>query len=298
MNTNIQGNSISFVQQRRDDIANEKLELFQPTDLSISHIDRPSTCKYSAASTALVVVDVQPEYWSYCPEVRKDFPNFPRNISRTISSCRKQGVPIIWIRADYRYNCSPWLRQFERLRGEGNAGQIPYNSASPSDVEWEDFARPMENEIVIPKHSFSAASKTALLDVLKAANIQTVLVCGLITSVCVHHSCYSIFEAGFQVILVEDSCADRGIERHKAVIELYGDYMYDVISSNDLKFNDPVLVSDKLFWITSRNLGDRHRDDGSTSNCLDEDECSHSMSRSTSRTASLESFSSLCDRVM
>ena len=35
-----------------------------------------------AETTALLVVDVQPEYWSNCPSVRTDFPEFPAKINK------------------------------------------------------------------------------------------------------------------------------------------------------------------------------------------------------------------------
>ena len=43
-----------------------------------------------ANTTALLVVDVQPEYWTDCLDVRKDFPSFPTNLERTINICRKK----------------------------------------------------------------------------------------------------------------------------------------------------------------------------------------------------------------
>ena len=77
----------------------------------------PRHIPLKAESTALLIVDVQPEYWTHCPAVRADFPNFEDNFKRTIETCRKQKAKIIWVRADYRYYHSPWLAQFERLNG-------------------------------------------------------------------------------------------------------------------------------------------------------------------------------------
>jgi nicotinamidase-related amidase len=199
-----------------------------------------------AETTALVVVDVQPEYWENCPEVRKDFPDFPINIARTIQFCRERGVKIIWVRVDYRYDVSPWLTQFERLRGIQNSGEIPCDLASLDRLKWEDFARPIGNEVVILKHSFSSTSNTELLDIFEASNVKTVLVCGLITSICVHHSAFGIFEAGYRTIIIKDACADRGRERHNATIQLYGGYLYDVIQSNDLDHEETGLAPAKL----------------------------------------------------
>jgi nicotinamidase-related amidase len=258
--------------------------------LVASQTDCPPCVLLSTKSTALLVIDVQPEYWSFCPEVRRDFPDFPTNLSRTINTCRRQGVKIIWIRADYRYNYSPWLPEFERLRGENNAGQIAFNSANPSEIQWEVFARPLENETVIPKHNFSSTSETALIDILKASGIETVLICGLITSICVNFSCYGIFEAGFRPILVQDACADRGIERHNAVILLYGDYMYNVVCSTDLKFDDKTdLKPEKHVRNIARLQGHVRKFPADVG--LEENY--QAWSRSTSRTASAQSLVTL-----
>lgn len=173
-----------------------------------------------------VIIGVIPlflsEYWSECPAVRKDFPHFPERISSLVEHCRAQQTKCIWVRADYSFDKSPWLQQFARL----HQGRIP--PIVEPNSKWEDFAMPAADEFVMTKTSWSSTSDTKLLNVLREANIDTVLVCGLITSVCVQHSAFGIFEAGFRTILVTDACADRGKARHEAALALYGDYMYEL----------------------------------------------------------------------
>ena len=192
------------------------------------HYDSPLI---DPSKTALLIVDVQPEYWSECPAVRRDFPNFPTNISNLLTHCRSNNTKrIIWVRADYSYEHSPWLHQFARLHN----GSIP-PIVRPSS-KWENFAQPMDDEMVITKTSWSSTSGgTGLLETLKHDGIDTVLVCGLITSVCVQHSAFGVFEAGYRTILATDACADRGRARHEAALTLYGDYMYEMRSVNSLK---------------------------------------------------------------
>jgi len=213
----------------------------------------PPKIPLKADSTALLIVDVQPEYWTHCPSVRKDFPKFEQNLKRTIDICRKQKAKIIWVRADYKYNHSPWLVQFDRLNG-GNRpdtkSEIPCDPES-EDFAWEDFATPEGDEIVIAKKSWNSASNTALMDVLKQEGIENVLVCGLITSVCVQHSAFSVFEAGYRTLLVEDSCGDRGMARHQAALTLYGNYMYEITSSKELEDENSGLQAEHPNWVTN-----------------------------------------------
>jgi nicotinamidase-related amidase len=208
---------------------------------------KPSPLK--AEKTALLIVDVQPEYWSNCPAVRKDFAEFPQRLASTIDICRKRRAKIIWVRADYRYSHSPWLLQFERIRGPRNLGEVPCDPNSP-EFNWEEFATPQGGEVIIAKSSWSSTSNTALMDILRVAGIENVLVCGLITSVCVQHSAFGIFEAGYRTLLVTDACADRGKARHEAALALYGDYMYELITSEDLESQETGLIPAEPVWLT------------------------------------------------
>lgn len=215
------------------------------------------TIPLDGSRTALLIVDVQPgerdeanaqknsrgshyftthdylncilEYWSECPAVRQDFPEFPSRISSLVSHCRIQQTKCIWVRADYSFDKSPWLQQFSRL----HQGRIP--PVVKPNSKWETFAEPDQGEFVMTKTSWSSTSDTRLVNVLKESGIDTVLVCGLITSVCVQHSAFGIFEAGFRTILVTDACADRGKARHDAALALYGDYMYELQTVDSVK---------------------------------------------------------------
>ena len=213
-----------------------------------------------ASRTALLVVDVQPEYWSQCPAVREDFPEFPSRLSSLVNTCRTQRAKIIWVRADYRFSHSPWLLQFARLHD----GKIPPEvKSSPQTAQWEDFATPQGGEFVIPKTSWSSTSHTNLIDLLQQSGIDTVLVCGLITSVCVQHSAFGIFEAGLRTILVTDACADRGRARHEAALALYGDYMYELYTTpevqRELKGAQPVWLTNPPKRYGVDNCGTRLR---------------------------------------
>ena len=59
--------------------------------------------------------------------------------------------------------------------------------------------------------------------------------CGLFTSLCVQHTAFKIFEAGFRTILVEDACGDQSRQRHEAALTLYGNYMYEILHSQNLE---------------------------------------------------------------
>lgn len=186
-------------------------------------------------STALLLVDVQPEYWSFCPDVRRDFEDtFPSSVAKLLRIARERNTKIIWVRADYRYSHSPWLQQFHRIHQGRISAEVTCN-IDDDEVEWESFASPLPHELVLTKTSWSSTQNTSLINCLQTSGMDTVLVCGLITSVCVQHSAFGIFEAGFRTLLVTDCCADRGRARHSAALALYGDYMYELVTVENLK---------------------------------------------------------------
>jgi hypothetical protein len=61
--------------------------------------------------------------------------------------------------------------------------------------------------------------------------------CGLITSVCVQHSAFGVFEAGYRTKLVKDACGDRGASRsrHEPALSLYSDDMYELRTMDSLE---------------------------------------------------------------
>ena len=163
-------------------------------------------------TTARIVLDVQPEYWTQCDEINYDFPDFPLNCAEAISTCRRMGIEVIFVRAHYSQKFSPWLKQFRRMRA-GSLMEFPPSFAG-------GFASPIPGELVTSKAGWNAVSGSSLVNYLVGREISNVLLLGLITSICVHHSAFGLFEAGFRVTLIEDACADRGRDRHEAVIKL------------------------------------------------------------------------------
>ena len=85
------------------------------------------------------------------------------------------------------------------------------------------------------KPTFDGFLGTDLHEYLQSRGIKRLLLAGLLTSVCVQATACSAFVRGYRLELVEDCCGDRSMERHQAALLLYGNYMYKVVSSNDVR---------------------------------------------------------------
>lgn len=198
-----------------------------------SVVTTPAQAVLDAKSTALVLVDVQPEYWCDT-EIQADFPHFPARCASLLETCRNAGVAVVFVRAHYSKAQSPWKPHFSRLCPNISTERLSPHQQTRESM-WEAFAAPEAGEPVVAKHSWNATQGSELIAYLRGVGVESVLVSGLITSVCVQHSAYGLFEAGFRTVLVEDACADRGRARHEAALALYGNYMYEVIQSHSLR---------------------------------------------------------------
>mmetsp|Transcript_52581 Transcript_52581/g.122995 ORF Transcript_52581/g.122995 Transcript_52581/m.122995 type:complete len:121 (+) Transcript_52581:274-636(+) len=89
-------------------------------------------------------------------------------------------------------------------------------------------------EIVVEKTTFDGFQNTILEQVLRRHGIEQVLVAGLVTSACVLMTSHGAFSRGFRVALVEDCLGDRTIEKQKAILSIYGGYMFQITSNAEV----------------------------------------------------------------
>ena len=60
------------------------------------------------------------------------------------------------------------------------------------------------------------------------------IVCGLLTSVCVNYTAINAYYDGLDVALLTDCCGDLTLERHQNFLKL-NDCLYDYISLDDFE---------------------------------------------------------------
>jgi len=79
--------------------------------------------------------------------------------------------------------------------------------------------KPREGEPVIAKHRTSAFSGSAFEMVLRAKNIETLILMGHATSGVILSTVRLAADLDYNLIVVEDGCADRDPEVHKVLME-------------------------------------------------------------------------------
>lgn len=110
---------------------------------------------------ALILVDVQVDFWTNMKEVQREFSQFPTNITRLLKFARQRNNLVIHVQTDYTKSGSLWFPQFERFHPERRDIEMPFD---PSKPRLESFAFPLKGEIVIGKTGFAAGLHTNLIE--------------------------------------------------------------------------------------------------------------------------------------
>jgi nicotinamidase-related amidase len=74
-----------------------------------------------------------------------------------------------------------------------------------------DSVAHFEGEPIVYKHSPNAFLNTNLLDLLKSWEVERVIICGMMTHMCVDATARAASDLGFQVLVAEDACATRDL---------------------------------------------------------------------------------------
>jgi nicotinamidase-related amidase len=78
--------------------------------------------------------------------------------------------------------------------------------------------RPLPGETVIRKHYPNSFRETGLFDHLKKEQIGRLLVCGMMTNMCIDATVRAAFDCGFACVVVHDACATRPLKFKDTII--------------------------------------------------------------------------------
>lgn len=168
--------------------------------------------------SALIVVDMQRDWFSGSDLVRTAFPQLPGNVADLLAVFRAAETPVVHVRA--KYDCpvrSSHIGYFKQLNPE---------KPSTVSLEPEPCAQELPGELVVFKPTFDGFHNTELHAELKRLDVRRVYVCGLVTAACVLNTCFGAFRHGYEVVLVADCTADRSRAQHDSIIAIYNGYTF------------------------------------------------------------------------
>ena len=79
-------------------------------------------------------------------------------------------------------------------------------------AETNNNVKPLNNEKVIVKHYPNSFRDTELADYLKSKNISNLVICGMMTHMCVDATTRAAKDMGYDIVLIGDACATKDQE--------------------------------------------------------------------------------------
>jgi nicotinamidase-related amidase len=164
--------------------------MHHPTIRAIAGATAPA--KIEAASTALLVIDFQNEYFSG----KMPIPDGARalgNAQRLTAFADRAGIPVFHVQ-----HVTP-------------AG-TPIFAEGGTTLQFHVELQPAAHHTVLQKSSVSVFPTTDIDSRLKAAGIKTLIISGLMTHACVAGAARDAVPLGYQVLVAEDACATRDLD--------------------------------------------------------------------------------------
>jgi nicotinamidase-related amidase len=190
-----------------------------------------------ATRSALIVVDVQRFFASPDSSLAQVFGRvapgmmdgyFERvrsavlpNIQRLQQCFRSQKRPVIFCSfgsfMEDGQDLPTWLKDFDQLC-LGVLGHRGNPQVNDSSWRVEETVAPQPGELVINKNTSGPLNSTKLDQILKNAGINSLVVCGLTTAVCVTQTAREAADRGFRVLIAEEACTEMSVEMHDAAL--------------------------------------------------------------------------------
>lgn len=144
-------------------------------------------------------------------------------IKKLIERARDKNIPVIYLADKHFY----FDREIEIW------GYHAMRESPESDII--DELKPLSKDVVLYKRSYSGFRDTGLSYVLRDLGVDTVILTGIHTHICVLHTAIDAFYERFKIIVVKDAIAAFSPEDHEYAIK----YMQQVLGAR-------VLSSDQI----------------------------------------------------
>jgi len=145
-------------------------------------------------STALMLIDLQNDYFPHGKMELHESEKAVQNASRLLNIFRQHQLPVFHIQ---HISVRPGATFF-----------LPDSEG----VEIHPTVKPVDGENVIQKHYPNSFRKTTLLENLQKASIQQIVVSGMMTHMCVDATVRAATDYGYECLIVHDACATRNLK--------------------------------------------------------------------------------------
>lgn len=195
---------------------------------------------------ALIVIDLQNGFASRggsydllgmnITEYRKVIPN----ISKLLEICRRAQIPIFYTQAVREASGIDLLTKSHRILPKSREERIkrkPICVRGTWDAEIIDEIKPNVEDHIVIKRRDSAFQDTEIRVWLTSLGIDTLIFCGIDTSICVETSLRDAFNLGYDTILVSGATASINKKHYESTIEKVKEYYGLVMEIEEFEKN-------------------------------------------------------------
>ena len=143
---------------------------------------------------ALILIDIQNDYFENGANPLVGSLTASENAAKILKQFRDQKLPIIHV-------------QHLATRAEAT-----FFAPGTVGAEIHHNVKPLPHELVIEKHFPNSFRETGLLVHLKSLGIEELVICGMMTHMCVDATTRAAKDFGFDCTLIGDACATKALE--------------------------------------------------------------------------------------
>jgi len=150
---------------------------------------------------ALIIVDLQNDYFSGGKMVLDGIAAAAKNAGRVLGLFRARNLPVF------------------HIQHMSNRAGATFFLPGTDGVEIHESVTPISGETIIQKNFPNSFRETSLKAQLQDMNVGEVIVCGAMTHMCIDTTVRAAFDLGFRCLVVSDACATRNLEFDGVCIE-------------------------------------------------------------------------------
>ena len=191
----------------------------------------PYEFDFEPKTTALLIIDMQRDFvepGGFGESLGNDVSILRKTIAPTrevLEACRKAGMMIVHTREGHRpdlTDCPPSKMErghpSRKIGDDGAMGRLLVRGEKGHDIVAELY--PKAGEAVIDKPGKGAFYATDLHTILQNHTIDTLIVCGVTTEVCVHTTVREANDRGYRCIVPGDCCGSYFPEFHEVGLRM------------------------------------------------------------------------------
>jgi ureidoacrylate peracid hydrolase len=192
---------------------------------------------------ALLVIDVQNGFVSKGGSydlLGMETTNYTKVIPKIrdlIIMCRNAGIPIFFTQAVREASGIDVLTNTHQILPKSREERImkrPICIRGTWDADIVDDIKPVDTDHIVIKRRDSAFHDTEIGVWLRSIRVDTLIICGIDTSICVETSLRDAFNIGYDIVLVSDATASSNTKHYESTLENVRDYYGIVLELKEL----------------------------------------------------------------